>query len=357
MSFFLYNQNLAHHFGLFLQETIRTENWQEASAAIAWVRRSGTRHVLPSLTEFLGRGGVARFTVGVDIENTSREGLQDLLSLEEIGDSETFVYHNEDQSVTFHPKVYLFTNPTDARLIVGSNNLTEAGLFSNTEAGLQIDTPANSEIITEAQAMLAAWRDTESGFTRRLDVNLLRDLSRLGYVQTEQTLRQRRQASQRAHPATAREKLFRGQRIPIPHPAAQPRQLNVPGRVLLMRVRRASETARRTQIQLPIRLTRTQFFEGVTALTSTHDGRRHGINQARARGTVNTMKVEIPEIDAMADPVLRLERFDGEIHYQAHDAGSPVGQLIMTALRHGLLDGSTHLTIPNTERATWWRSV
>ena len=53
----------------------------------------------------------------------------------------------------------------------------------------------------------------------------------------------------------------------------------VPGTVLLMRVRRASESARRTQIQIPIRIVRTSFFKGIAALVSDHDNRTHPLIQ------------------------------------------------------------------------------
>lgn len=67
-----------------------------------------------------------------DIENTSAEGLRDLLDWESNGSLETHIYHNE-ANPTFHPKIYLLRNDAEARLIVGSNNITGAGLFVNTE--------------------------------------------------------------------------------------------------------------------------------------------------------------------------------------------------------------------------------
>ena len=62
------------------------------------------------------------------------------------------------------------------RLIVGSNNLTEAGLFTNTEAGLQIDAAPNNSVIEDARHALAAWSDPETGLAKRLDQPLLNDL-------------------------------------------------------------------------------------------------------------------------------------------------------------------------------------
>lgn len=327
------------------------------------MRRSGTRHLLQALGGFLDRGGTTRFAVGVDIENTSREGLQDLLSLDGRGHSETFIYHNEATS-TFHPKLYLFSNANHARLIVGSNNITEAGLFSNTEAGLEIDARSTDQIIADAKGAIAAWCDPESPFVRRLDATLLNDLERLGYVLSETALQTRRRRneveSRQRRPGRGR-RLFQGQSVTVPRPPTTTTSVpGMVGRVLLMRVRRASETARRTQIQLPKRVVQTLFFDRVTALKSAHDGRSHGIHEAAARGGVNTLKVEIPEIDPVADPVLRLERSSVAITYQAFDASSILGRPIMDALERGrtMTPPATQLTRPSTpNRSTWWRFV
>lgn len=362
---FLFNQPVAHRFGVSLQEFLNDGQWNEWEVAVAWVRRSGTCHLLPNLQVFLARGGTARFTVGVDIENTSQEGLQDLLELAAYGMSEVFVYHNESNS-TFHPKLYLFANQSDARLIVGSNNLTEAGLFINTEAGLLIDVSADDPLIVETRVALASWRDPTEGLARPLDQSLLNDLAQEGYVLPEAKLRQRRRQSAAAarHASTGR-KLFGRKRILAPPRPQQPPEEQhagkaMIGRVLLMRVRRASETERRTQVQFPIRLIRTNFFAAIESIQSAHDNRTHGLRQASARGGLNTIKVEIPEIDTLPDPVLRLERAPSGIVYQAFDANSVLGRPIMEALRRGLTQKppSTVLTVPSSPMSsTWYRFI
>ena len=53
---------------------------------------------------------------------------------------------------------------------------------------------------------------------------------------------------------------------------------------------------------------------------------------ASARGIINTMKVELPEIDQMTVPVVRLERTPTAIVYQTFDANSVLGRPIMDAL-------------------------
>jgi HKD family nuclease len=357
----LYNQPLAHRFGTALANDLESEKWQSLEFAVAWVRRSGTEHLATSFSKFLRGGGFGQLTVGVDIENTSAEGLGDLLEWQTEGNLETYIYHNE-ANPTFHPKVYLFRNDADARLIVGSNNITGAGLFVNTEAGLQLDAPIDDPVIHEARAALASWRDTTE-LALRLDTTLLGDLVRLGYVFPEQELKQRRKAStdrSRKKRPKAGERLFKSRHFAVPPIRTRRRpRASVPGTVLLMRVRRASETARRTQIQLPIRVVQTEFFVGVRDLVSAHDGRAHTLIRASARGGLNTIKVEIPEIEPMADPVLRLERTATAILYQTFDAASVLGKPIQQALLNGFAMNppTTFKTVPDEARATWWRFI
>ncbi len=359
-----YNQPLAHRFGTTLACDIEGGIWNRVEMAVAWVRHSGMRYLSSPFEKFLRRGGFAQITVGVDIENTSVEGLKDLLSLEEHGNMEVFIHHNEAQT-TFHPKVYLLRNDSNARLIVGSNNLTQAGLFINTEAGLQLDAPVADPLICDARVALAAWRDTDSGFAKRLDTTLLTDLRRLGYIFPESEIARRVKTSQeksKMKRPTSNQALFKMQRVIAPAleaPGSQTPIQQVPGTVLLMRVRRASESARRTQIQIPIRVVRTNFFTGLTMLVSAHDGRSHELINATARGTLNTIKIEIPEIQTMADPVLRLERTEKAIVYRAFDSSSVLGRPIHQALLHGfqLTPPATNGTIPDREKATWWRFI
>jgi hypothetical protein len=46
------------------------------------------------------------------------------------------------------------------------------------------------------------------------------------------------------------------------------------------------------------------FFAGVGNVQSSHSGERHGIIDAKARGGLNTMKLEIPEMRDFVEPVV-----------------------------------------------------
>lgn len=353
----------AHRFGNALKNHLLSGRWDRFSAAVAWVRRSGVSHLESSLKAFLNGGGVVRITSGIDIENTSIEGLADLLVLEEEGDFQLFVYHNESPTTIFHPKLYLFENETTAMIITGSNNITQSGLYTNVEAALELEIEAGSSLIRQAQNLLEIWQDTDSGFARRVSSELLDQLEERGYIQSEASLRRRRNlARSEQERAGDRQHLFRNQETQAPVPPAPPPGRLGPqsieytaGQVLLMRVR----TARGTQVQFPMRLVqRSVFFAGQDSIRSSADGRNHAFHYAHVGGRRNTLKVEIPETADLNDPVLRIEKQEGGLVYEAFDATSPTGRQIMKILEEGRVNGDTFMTLPNDpERSTWARFV
>ena len=168
-----YNQPLAVRFGTELLRHVDQLDridpfWDSLDIAVAWVRASGMAYLSDRLANFLRQGGRLSMIVGIDLQNTTREGLQALLELERYGRCETFVYHNEAGSI-FHPKLYLFRNEEEARLIVGSNNITESGLYVNVEAGLQIEATADAAVIAQALDALSSWKDTTTRLAVRLN--------------------------------------------------------------------------------------------------------------------------------------------------------------------------------------------
>jgi len=372
-----YNQPLAVRFGTELLRHVDQVDqvepfWDSLDIAVAWVRASGMAYLSARLANFLRNGGQLSVVVGIDIHNTTREGLQALLDLEQHGRCETYVYHNEAGGV-FHPKLYLFRNEEEARLIVGSNNITESGLYVNVEAGLQVDTEVNAEVIAQALDALSSWKDTTSRLSVRLDQGFLEQLVRGGYVPDEAVARdQIRRETTRQRGGRENPPLFGGRRFVAPErattgirgPAAQPRPVEMPaaprrvptGTVLLMRLRKAHVRDRPTQTQIPFRVVDT-FFRGATEVRSAHTGERHGIHEAAARGGRNTIKLEIPEMREFAQPLARFERTPDGIVYETYDVGSPQGNQILAALEEGRRDDTTQLTISNAESATWWRFI
>lgn len=369
-----YNQPLSLRFGTELLKHIDAKGtgiepfWDTLDVAVAWVRASGVAYVSDAFMRFLGHGGQLCFVVGIDLQNTSREGLQALLDLEAYGHSETFVYHNEAGSV-FHPKLYLFRNEEEARLIVGSNNLTAAGLYVNVEAGLQLDTKLTDGVIVDAVDALASWRDTSTSLAVRLDQPFLNSLYTEGYVKDEAATRPPKRSGTK--PGGAATKLFGSRSYSAPPKpsspapvtataavsppaisAIQPAAAAPMGTVVLMRLRKA----RGTQTQIPFRVAGT-FLNGVRNVVSTQSGLTHGLNPAHAHGIKNTIKLEIPELLHHNDTFARFEKTASGVFYEVHDIGTPQGNQIKAILDAGFKTGDTQMSISDRAKATWWRYI
>lgn len=383
-----YNQPLSTRFGTDFISHISSGTWNSIDIAVAWIRASGIAHLAPALTAFLKAGGKLSVVVGIDFDNTTKEGLENLLALNKHGDVSVFVHHNEAGTI-FHPKLYLFRNATHAKLIVGSNNITEAGLYSNTEAGLEITTNAGDLIIASVIDALDSWRDTSIGLAHQLDSKFLADLVSNGYVMDEAHVKAKMAKSRTASGTTAgaKKKLFGSLPFTAPSkpasvgttsPAASPSKKKsaatpsaatstghttgapTTGQVLLMRVRKA----RGTQVQIPLAVLKDPFFTGVNQVFSVAGAiirRIHPTHAARAKGgNPNTLKLEMPETSSMNDPIARFERTAIGVQYEVYDALSPQGRAIMQKLAAGrtTVPPTTHLTLPsNPSSSTWWRFI
>ena len=99
-----------------------------------------------------------------------------------------YVFHNRNLRATFHPKLWVFDDGADARVIVGSGNLTGGGLFTNYEAGWVADlqlAPDSTGRWASIESALAAWFDCSTGLARKLDAELLARLVQSGRVGPE----------------------------------------------------------------------------------------------------------------------------------------------------------------------------
>ncbi|MBB2961817.1 phospholipase D family protein [Methylobacterium sp. R2-1] len=171
--------------GDFLKENFAAK-WPIFRAAVAFVKHSGTKHIVDDLKEF-AKDSNFQIIAGIDHLGTSREGLADLLGSVE-DNCEVVIFHNRAFS-TFHPKLYLFRSDTAAEVLVGSGNLTEGGLFTNYEAALRISldlkVDSDNTILREIESRLDTWADTSERTAFRLDEPLLDRLCALGMVPTE----------------------------------------------------------------------------------------------------------------------------------------------------------------------------
>ena len=163
-----------------------SQPWEQFRAAVAFVKRTGTRHIASPLADF-SRTAKVEIIAGIDHGGTSSEGLQDLLDAVS-PHGRIVVFHNRLPH-TFHPKIYLFKSSARADLVVASGNLTEGGLFTNYEAGVRLSLdladPAQAEVLRAVEQTLDAWVAPDNGLARVLDASFLATLIARGLVLPE----------------------------------------------------------------------------------------------------------------------------------------------------------------------------
>ena len=134
-------------------------------------------------------GTDVRFVVGIDLGGTSREVLEELLRW----DCSTFIFHNAVSRATFHPKVYLLEREADAILFIGSNNLTDGGLYTNYEVATRYDFsfPRDNQEYQDTLGALDRFMNPQGVTVKALDRALIDTLVARGELPTEVEARRR----------------------------------------------------------------------------------------------------------------------------------------------------------------------
>jgi hypothetical protein len=163
----------------------------------AWAQASGLDHLRAVVDSIRQREGRTEAIIGLDQGIATYEGLR--LALELFDD--VFLFH--DGQRTFHPKLYVIENDAQARLIIGSSNVTEGGLYRNFEASAVVDLDRGELLDDAMRQRVREYFETfiAQGMPfRRLDSGLLRELRAGGAVgsaasrrRTEQDRRRREQ--------------------------------------------------------------------------------------------------------------------------------------------------------------------
>ncbi len=123
------NQPLSGNLGDFLISCLEDSDFEAVNIIVAFAKNSGVLRLKPALEQFKARGSKINIYVGIDLDGTSYEAL---VSLSKLADN-LYVVHAESNQ-TFHSKIYNFTKKDSSIVVVGSNNLTAGGLWTNLES-------------------------------------------------------------------------------------------------------------------------------------------------------------------------------------------------------------------------------
>ncbi|MEM2110740.1 MAG: phospholipase D-like domain-containing protein [Candidatus Bathyarchaeia archaeon] len=117
---------------------------EDTRVAVAFLSIDGYQELANTLRNVLSRGRHVKFIVGISrYHSTDWEALEKLLHLSKVFPNLEVKYYNNEG---FHPKIFIFKDDNSLKVIVGSSNLTSAGLTKNVEANVLLDGEINEPI-------------------------------------------------------------------------------------------------------------------------------------------------------------------------------------------------------------------
>jgi len=125
-------------------DSLESENYNKFNAFVAFVSTGGLKNLIDQLLAFKENGKEIKLFCGVNLNATSKEALEQLLENE----IESYVVYSPNNTI-YHPKIYAFEGDKTKRVIIGSSNLTESGLFQNIEASVCVNFESDDEIGNE----------------------------------------------------------------------------------------------------------------------------------------------------------------------------------------------------------------
>ena len=157
-----------------LNALLRRTGLHRFRAAVAYARWDGLGLISRQLESFLDAGGELQTIYGVANGITTPDSLLYALYLQQLYPGRhTYAGAIEDAyaNATFHPKFFEFKYAANTVAIVGSANLTGAGMSRNTEMDVEIDFPTEHPLQTHLDAAWSAMR----GVSKAVDLPLIRE--------------------------------------------------------------------------------------------------------------------------------------------------------------------------------------
>lgn len=176
--------------GKLLDESLAdTENIRSVTIVSAFSSRSSVIRLKKALFKLHLENAKVRLVLGVDMGGTSKEVLEEIAGWP----IETLIFKNRKSGVTFHPKIYVIEKNDLADIYIGSNNLTEGGLFKNYEGAaiISYSLPADNESYVQAKRELQYFLDPKEPIAKLLDQEFLEKLCLRNDIPSEAEARSR----------------------------------------------------------------------------------------------------------------------------------------------------------------------
>lgn len=190
------NQPLSGNLGDFLISCLEDSDFEVVNIIVAFAKNSGVLRLKPALEQFKAHGSNINVFVGIDLDGTSYEAL---VSLSKLADA-LYVVHAESEQ-TFHSKIYNFTKEGNSIAVVGSNNLTAGGLWTNLESCSIARLDFNVESDQAVQQQIDLYMSDLIGMQGlSMEIRSQEDVDELlaaGYVSKEARTRIRRESAKK----------------------------------------------------------------------------------------------------------------------------------------------------------------
>ncbi len=197
--------------GKLLISNIESGKYDEITIFSAFASRSAIKVLQGVLLKNNFNTGKVRIIVGIDQGGTSKEALLELLN---IHNAKVYIYYQQE-TIIFHPKIYLFEGVNHSELIVGSSNLTLNGLFRNVESSIRVNGSVNDmkTVVKSVKTYYSSLFDVFDSNLLPLSVELIHDLTEDGRIPTESSITKSRR-DKKGKIGNRTDKLFSKKGIP-----------------------------------------------------------------------------------------------------------------------------------------------
>ena len=163
-----------------LEHLFACPNLERVILGVAFINKSGIDLIANQMKTVATQVEVF---AGIRNEITTRQGLEQILALGSVLN----VVDTGTRQVTFHPKIYYARGKNEARIVIGSANLTIGGLNNNIEASITLDLDltnvSNSNIATDIEnefsKLTKTYPEHVLRITKASELILLQDEGRL----------------------------------------------------------------------------------------------------------------------------------------------------------------------------------
>lgn len=169
--------------GLEISTLLETRSLKRLCLVSAFVGLRAVLRLRDAIIEQKDNGAEVVIIVGIDLGGTTKEVLEELLRW----GCKVYVAHNAIPRSTFHPKCYIFECEDSAVAFVGSNNLTDGGMYSNYEVAAEynFDLPADTGAYNQFLQQLSPITSPDEDIMRELTADLINTLVQRNQIPTQ----------------------------------------------------------------------------------------------------------------------------------------------------------------------------